>query len=499
MKNKAWEYYLVGIGVAVALFLSYYAVVKYHFASPPGDDIFVHLHNTVAISQQGLPPLGDTYPSGLYLLIISVARLLHISILQAFTFVAPALLPLSGITVWLLARRLFNPMSALITFGLFEFVTLQPLQTYFDGSLPNLFAAGILLPLFFLAIISWVDGKRRWVSAVCTLLLLAALIFSHHLTLLIALATLVLWGVLSVLVMLFRTKQWLKIAGGLVLLAVGLWLFGLAFANLQIFAQARGVFLLFVHFSATYPFISSAVTVVKNTWDSHLFGLSMGGLVFQGGVLGFFLVLVQCRRFRKSVDFARLLISIWFLIYWIGATHQWAGEPTRLARDLALPATILGGWAIWGVGKTLWQYYRVLAYVFIGLVILLAWGGAYTRIQYETANTAMVRFSQADDEAYKYLKESGQFSRTTVLVKELVWQEVVLEHGDEQSFAAVAYEQMYPPLYPTPCYLVGWYEPGAWPPTHADHSVAESYFAVPGMRILKHFSDPTKEWFFICQ
>src|SRR5947209_3661001 len=94
--SKRMYFLLFSLILGISSFLSYYGVLIHHFPIAPGDDIQVHLANIVAITQHGLPRFGSGYPPGLYILIILFSKFLHINVLQGLTYLAPALLPLSG-------------------------------------------------------------------------------------------------------------------------------------------------------------------------------------------------------------------------------------------------------------------------------------------------------------------------------------------------------------------------------------------------------------------
>lgn len=484
----------------LSLFLSYYDVLILRFPMAPGDDVYPHLTNMVRIRDQGLYAFSDGYPPGLYLVVLWLGKLFSAPLIDALRWVAPALLPLSGLAIYWLAATIFSRRTALLAYALYALVLLQPLQTYYDGSLPNLLAAGIAMPVAFTALVRAIQPsrRRRWLWVGLFLVSTVLLFYSHHLTALVFLGVLIVFGTVLWLRKVFswpgNGNRFLGIAG---LLAAFL-LLGWAFFALPIFQPARSILEAFVDFSSRFPFVQSAIVESKPIWGFRSFGLAFSGLVFQASLLSVAVLLWRWRSFSPNQKTGVILLAVWFILYFLGSRTPLSGEPERLARDLALPAAILAAWALKEFYLLFSRYLRPVAIIFLLAALLAASGNAVTRFTHQTQPTAMLRFSWADQEAYNYLIDSGLSRHTQVLTRDGTWTAIAYARNDLDKFAAISLEQPAPELVWKTCYLTGWYFPGVWPDGHTDKTNALTYLNHPELAAQRHFVDELKVWYLLC-
>lgn len=480
----------------LSLFLAYFGPLVYHYPIAPGDDIYVHLSNITAIVQHGLPSLGSSYPYGFYLLVIALAKLTGITTIQSLTYIAPLLLPLSGIAIWWFARSLVDKKVALLAYGLYALISLQPLQTYYDGSLPNLLTAGIILPLLFFALLKVFQEKQlRWGIALLTLTII--LILSHHLTVLVFVAVACLWLIIWVFWQLSKDKRMKELGLFIVGIVVFIPLFIWSFAHLTIFEPAYGVFRTYLQVIPHFPYLISTHLASSPTWTIQTYGENLSGFIFQAGFVGAVLLPFWPKLADKTRAVA-LLLSIWFFVYFIGSVSSWAGEPTRLARDLAMPASILAGWITWQFLQLLYKQNQTLSLFLVWLLIPLSIIGFYHKAGYALAETPLVRFSQADQEAYSYLLDNQLGPQTTVVLDDASWQVVVAARGTNRLIPYITPRVPYDQIRKTPCYLIGWYVEDVWQPLVPDPSIAQSYFNRPELITKAEFNDSYRVRYILC-
>lgn len=97
----------------------------------------------------------------------------------------------------------------------------------------------------------------------------------------------------------------------------------------------------------------------------------MGGIVFQGGLVGLALLLYLTftNKLKDPLVYAKLFICGWALVYWLGSLTPGVGEPARLGRDFALPGSILLAFTIWYIYTHLKKYPLILIAITIPLLI----------------------------------------------------------------------------------------------------------------------------------
>lgn len=506
MKNKL-EAIFVSVTFVILLFFSSYGFLFYGYPLTPGDDIGPHLQFAYQI-QHGQIGLMEGYPHGFHLLVSWVSHLFGGNLISGINFISILLLPLSALAVWYLARTLFGRKAGLVSLFLYAFIAWQPFQTWTDGSLPNILAIGVIFPLLIASLVKWFQ-KKNWQRVSLVIVLLIALILTHHLSALILVASSVVFVIFLSILMAFKSRNlrnilsWL--VGGLLIAWFLMWIF----FHAPFLAPARSIFNNFLQPISGFPYFKAINTADGTPWIWSDFGTSLSGWVFSIGILGWIIQLWM----QLSAGFGKgrlkavtagqlggLYICAWFFVYYFGASQSWTGEPSRLARDLVLPACILGGWVMVYLFDLLHKFDKKAAWAWV-LIPILVWIPAINvkYIRY-TEKSKMVRFSKADQAAYAYIFKHKLEGQTYVMAKSGIWDAVVLSRGDQGKLKGVLWDiSLKDAPQDASCYLAGWYYEGVWPPQMSDQSHALTFVTSPNLKEKAKFSDYNKEWHLMCK
>lgn len=403
------------------------------FTVSPGGDTLAHYQTIAALRDQGLS-FGElfTRPIAFQSTVLGIHNLTSWPIETVYRILAALALPLSAFSVSLLAGVLFGRKYALLTLLFAGFVSLQPWQTYVDGTIPNIYGAGVFFPL--VVSFAYLTARQRkysrafWWYLVALFLSLTLLLMTHHLTTLVLVATTALWAlsclvlVLSTRALPLRRKIWLSvgIVSGITLLAV-------AFGTLPIFRAARSIVAVFTDYINQFPYLMvSTSNTPRPVWDTFIFGQDLGGWIYQAAVAGALLLLIRTvRNGLKPTQLVVLFFIAWFSIYFIGAFSGWSGEPTRMARDLAIPGVVLASYFTLESVALLRRYSRVVHWVFIGAVVLVCTPYLQTKARYVAAANRHVQFSPAEEAAFTHLQTTNNLSQTTILTTNFIWRAVL--------------------------------------------------------------------------
>lgn len=459
-----------------------------HVTVTPGADTLAH-YQTIAQIQQGKISLANllAQPTALHAATAGISNLFNISAENVYRIFAALALPLSALSLAFLARVLFGRSVAVVTLLLAAFISLQPWQTYADGTIPNIYGAGILLPvtvaLTVLARRNFSYPKRAWSYATSALITMVLLAYTHHLSTLVALASVSIWALIEFLravsspAVSVRTKVWLGVAvfGGIALA-------GIALAKLPLFGQARAIIDIFVNSSPEFPyFVFTTTPAEKPAWTVFLFGQDMGGFIFQGALAGGTWVLARSWFQRLPIHSGRIFVVAWLAVYAVGAFSSWSGEPTRMARDLALPGCILAAvFTVWGF-TFLHARRAAVAYVCAATLLLVVLPYSLTKGRQIATVAQHTQFTLADEAAYRYLVENDALSDTTIVTPNFIWQALLqLRRGiaetDQQPFVLIKNEVTaqtaeLPNRIMTPCVLLVNY----MVPTLSGHATSPIY------------------------
>lgn len=380
---------LFGVITSLMLVLSYYGQIVYQYPIPPGDDIFNHLRAMENLQQNPTLWQWGGYPIGFRNLIVWLANgFANGDLIATLKVVWPLLPVLSSLAIWLVASKLFSKRIGLLALVIYGLTSLQPLQTLYDGGLPNVFAGNTLLPL---ALLLWAglwralkapSKKLYWLLA-GFLALTFVIFYTHHLSTIVLAATVLL---------------------SLPLLAIQ------AYKTAVSPTQKRAVYLLIGLFALTVlavvltplsQTIADLVEVVKTyrqptpPWEWYRYHTSINGLLFQAGLAGAVLLGWRSVKGFLTAHPLRIVLLVWFLFYLIGSRLSFVAEPERLARDLAMPGAILAGYFIVNAYHYLARE-RVIKTVFVTVIGLALALGILVKAREMTDYNTLVRYSTAD-------------------------------------------------------------------------------------------------------
>ncbi len=318
----------------------------YRYAVPPGGDAVGH----DAIVQSILAGHYDLiyrYHTFWHLAVIGLTRLFHIPSIMVMAWLAPFLLVTMGFVIYYFGQRYFGIVAGLTGAFVMVFLSRQPVQTLFDGSFPNVLAAGTILPLTVIALETIFSGKQKVRAVICFLIMLVLLTYSHHITTLYSLPIFALFLVLMFLKYL-RAKGWplpllcgcliALIFGGVALL---IWL-----THAPIPGSVPDLLKQFMSIDWHWPFIHfiGKLNDPNAMWPLTVYPNAIGEAVITLGLAGFivscWLALTQSHDKRWNIA---IILCLWTLILAIGSQSPALGFPVRLARDLAVPLAILSG------------------------------------------------------------------------------------------------------------------------------------------------------------
>lgn len=384
---------MVALGVLVLHFyLNFYGLHKFGYLVSPGDDTSVHLE----LVEQVRNGVATSYPSGLHHLVLWASSLLRIDTGQAMALLLPILLVTAGVSMFLLTSYLFGGWIGVAAYSIYTLVSLQPQQTGFDGGLPNLLGGHVILPILLIFYVQSFLAKswtRFGLSFSAFIVSLVLLFIAHHLSTLIG-GGIIAVSLLPLLIVTARQRDlsWRVI----VLILISIIAIGLLFLASGLLRDALQLGEAFVHLSPSWPFIQILNKEYSPVWLIVEYSRSINGAIFQLGFLG--LILVMARSFKSSnlkFQLGAILISLWLLLLFLMSRQGWTGEPGRLARDLALPASILAGFAVVRVAA----YFKTVPPAFaasIFLIFLLFLPGFVHKEQILTSYNLQVRFTPAD-------------------------------------------------------------------------------------------------------
>jgi hypothetical protein len=364
-----------------------------------GDDTFAHLQLVGGLATGDLH-LGLGHPFLFQETVLQVSRLAGTDPIATYTQLAMLSYPLMVLAIGYAAYALFGRQSigALAAFCL-AFVSIQPLQSYQDGTIPNIVGIGVLFPLFLIGLTLLRKSKAWWPGSLVCFAAVVALFLTHHLSTLIALSSLALAGVLSMAWLAFCAPK-----GSRRLFVVPL-LVALGVIALVVFVirptAVISLVSLYLAFDWHYPWIHVANTVgYRIPWNVLRYGQDLGGIVFQLGVVGIALVWYEIRTAKLYREaFPALVLTAWALIYWLGSMTAVSGEPDRLARDFALPGSILAAYVLcWCVDHFKDRQRPLLAAILLVTLVSSLFTG-YHRYKLAT-NVPGYLFGSIDQEVY---------------------------------------------------------------------------------------------------
>jgi hypothetical protein len=374
-----------------------------------GNDTYAHLLTAVnARRSGGLPTLSD--PSLIQWLAAHASALVRTDLVTTYSYMAVFSLPLAILALSFLARRVFGAREAAATALIFGFAAIQPVQTYQDGTIPNIFGIGVIFPLFLVAAHAGLTARERSKQvgfAILALFLLVTLAFTHHLSTLIAVVSICLGSVLYAVRLAITKRGWSK-AWALVPLAIPVTALA---AAISAGSGSAAVVLLAptLTLSHSYPWITThPVEGIRIAWDAARFAAEVGAVPHEYGIAGAVLLTLALRRMKDGAAIIPAVVVAWFIVYWFGSNSTIVYEPGRLARDLALPGSLLAAYGLCAI-ITYAQSHKIPALSLAVLAPLLISGGfsGAHRLDMMTTHIAVAYSSEDDTVRMKAASNGG--------------------------------------------------------------------------------------------
>ena len=328
--------FVIIVSLATRLFWLYLPFGVYKYLVPPGDDAVSH-YNIIHQILQGHH--SSAYPTLFHRLTIIFSQIFNVDVMTALRLVTPALVVLPAIAVYFFAKKHFGLIPALFCALLLLWTGNYPLTSFADGNYPNILASGFFLPLALMELVTAL--RRNSLPAYLTALALALLVvITHHLS--IALMLLIIIPYLLILAVWNRFERLvlrLKIALLICFLSLGM------IAGLIWLLPTRTMFEeSWKLFTTTGSFYSEGgISILA---DYVEYPAQIGGLLFYGGLLGAFVLILLLGRSKESVNKpAILLILTWLTVTFIASRLSSLGLPGRFLREMGIPLALSLGLA----------------------------------------------------------------------------------------------------------------------------------------------------------
>ena len=501
--KKYWVILLVIAVFITHTIINFYGQFKYHYPVAPGGDMVTHLKlindlvNSFSIDNINYPPL-------LHMILATVVRLTGYDTLVVTAYALPVLIVISGLSVWLLATKIYGKAVGVAAYLLYALVSIQPLQTAYDGGLPNIFGGHIILPLLIIFYVKlW--GSRGWkilFYSVLSLVSILLILLSHHLSSLIAIEIifssfpfLIIWRLINI-------SQKNRVLSGFVMFSMYILLLLIIFSSikLKIFSYANNLASLFISFKNTYPFIIINHREMSPPPPIAEYGNSLSGLVFYGGLFGTVLALFISffKKYRTSGP-ATIVLFCWAVSLFAGSQMSWVGEPGRLMRDLSLPLSIMAGYVIvWFFGLFRGKHYITI--ILLVITSCLIYPYIVNKAIYATQYNRMVFLSKSDEIILNDLASLPCHKPIYVAEKSDFWKFLAskqIEDGRIIFIKDIPSELKGILKIPNVCILLDDYKPGVTPQNYNDEKFIKDLGTNPKLKLKYLLEDQQKTWYLL--
>lgn len=398
---------------ALLFYFSYANQLIYGYQVPPGGDA-VH-HNAIVKSiLAGNYSQILRYHTVWHVFIGLLSTFFHARSISLMAWLGPGLLVSMGTLLYMYNRRFFSSLAGIASLILMGFFSYQPYQTLYDGGFPNVLAAGTILPLTLLALNNlWEHPRKTWAWALFGLSFIT-LAYSHHLTTLYAGITIGLFLVIQVFQHLRKRGIWLTTLVPFTLVMLyGLFVTGSFLVSRFAPSSVRGLFAMFLKTDMTFPFVH-LVGKIDNPnayWPLAVYPNGIGEAVVYLGLFGFAIALHQSLfRVKGREQRGLLFLILWASVLFIASQIPQLGFPVRLARDLAIPLALLGGYfisfVILLILKRRLPLGPLLIFLFISACITIGIFTFTDRYKRAVSANPLVTHLDVDSQAADYITES---------------------------------------------------------------------------------------------
>jgi hypothetical protein len=355
---------LLAIVLGATAVRAYEPVIRYDWPSIRGLDHFSHV--VMAEQMLGHGSYGSylIYPPGFPTMSAVLARLSGLPPLVLFSVIAPALLVLTALAVYVLATRLWGWRYGIVAAALSGLVLHGAYGSLADGRYPDLTSAYFLITVGVAALLT-LYASPSWRSAALAAVLGASPILYHSVATLYEALILVLATVTSVPYLLYlrrRAEARVVLAGlgalGLLAICYGWYTYGVGWPVAGHSASSAAVSLVLGSQPAPAPL--------------HLFS-ALGPPIVWLGVLGLGLLAAMLRYERRAAPvLATVTMILWCLIMYAGSRTAADGFPQRFERDLGAALSVVAALGAGVLLKTAWLAWRRAAVVPAALALALA-------------------------------------------------------------------------------------------------------------------------------
>ena len=339
-------------GPALAIVLAgtavraYEPVIRYDWPSIRGLDHFSHALMAQQMLGHGSYRSYLIYPPGFPAVSAVLSRLSGLAPLVLYPVIAPALLVLTALAVYVLATRLWGWGYGIGAAALSGLVLHGAYGNLADGRYPDLTSAYFLVTMGVAALLTlYASPSRR--SAALAAVLGASPILYHSVATLYEALILVLAAVTSVPYLLYlrRRTELRTVLAGLAVLAVlaigyGWYIYGVGWPVAGHSASSAAVSQVLGSQSAPAPL--------------HLFSALAPPIVWLG-VLGLALLVLTLRYERRPAPvLATVTVAAWCLVMYAGSRTAADGFPQRFERDLGAVLSVVAALGLGVLLKTAW-------------------------------------------------------------------------------------------------------------------------------------------------
>lgn len=393
------------VAVVWRLIYAYYPLINFHYIAPPGDDGAVHMQYITNLINNGLKITINGYPMGFHLLVVFLSRIFLQTPLNILVWFTPMLLVIPIPAIYFVGKKMFgHPAAGAFASIFWGVVALGPIRAYGDGNYPNLLASSFLLPFAVLYVYQLIT-KPKWKYLLLMLFFAALIICTHHLTLVYLAIAVVPWLLMIFSSYLMKAKLKKKI-----ILILALIISAIILALLSWFVMGTLV----------RPFVD---TILSGGSLASYFGamsepISLSQvmelnnpLLIIAGLISL-LILMVSNNHRSQ----KLLIAFWVLILFAASSTSYFGLPGRFVRELAIPLSLIFGYAtalVWDWSDKYKRGWMFVAIVLVGLSTewVASWSRPYALPE---PYKAIQRVQDEQETAYAWINAHNDGKKTII-------------------------------------------------------------------------------------
>lgn len=336
----------LAIVLAATAVRAYEPVIRYDWPSIRGLDHFSHALMAQQMLGHGSYRSYLIYPPGFPAVSAVLSRLSGLPPLVLFPVIAPALLVLTALALYVLATRLWGWGYGIAAAALSGLVLHGAYGSLADGRYPDLTSAYFLITMGVAALLTlYASPSRR--SAALAAVLGASPILYHSVATLYEALILVLAAVTSVplLLGLRRRAEARTVLAGLV--ALGVLAVGYGWYTYGVGWPVAG-------HSASSAAVSQVLGSQSAPAPLHLFSALAAPIIWLG-VFGLALLVLTLRYERRPAPvLATVMVVAWCLVMYAGSRTAADGFPQRFERDLGAALSVVAALGLGVLLKTAW-------------------------------------------------------------------------------------------------------------------------------------------------